>query len=89
MLVTDSHSKGFKIEDIFLKNLVKSKKVKMLKLFIHIDLLSFRMEIPFVFTLLQSGVVHGLAFWFDVAYSGSKYKANSISLHVLFFKSLI
>ncbi|XP_054479436.1 histone-arginine methyltransferase CARM1 [Anoplopoma fimbria] len=31
-----------------------------------------RMEIPFVFTLLQSGLVHGLAFWFDVAYSGSK-----------------
>ncbi|XP_026157712.1 histone-arginine methyltransferase CARM1 [Mastacembelus armatus] len=31
-----------------------------------------RMEIPFVFTLLQSGLVHGLAFWFDVAYRGSK-----------------
>lgn len=31
-----------------------------------------RIEIPFVFTLLQSGLVHGLAFWFDVAYSGSK-----------------
>uniref|UniRef100_A0A3B4XNA4 Histone-arginine methyltransferase CARM1 n=1 Tax=Seriola lalandi dorsalis TaxID=1841481 RepID=A0A3B4XNA4_SERLL len=30
-----------------------------------------RMEIPFVFTLLQSGLVHGLAFWFDVAYLGS------------------
>ncbi|TKS66152.1 Histone-arginine methyltransferase CARM1 [Collichthys lucidus] len=31
-----------------------------------------RMEIPFVFTLMQSGLVHGLAFWFDVAYLGSK-----------------
>ncbi|XP_037314873.2 histone-arginine methyltransferase CARM1-like isoform X2 [Pungitius pungitius] len=31
-----------------------------------------RMEIPFVFTLMQSGLVHGLAFWFDVAYAGSK-----------------
>uniref|UniRef100_A0A3Q0TB31 type I protein arginine methyltransferase n=1 Tax=Amphilophus citrinellus TaxID=61819 RepID=A0A3Q0TB31_AMPCI len=31
-----------------------------------------RIEIPFVFTLLQSGLVHGLAFWFDVAYLGSK-----------------
>ncbi|KAM3838281.1 histone-arginine methyltransferase CARM1-like [Diretmus argenteus] len=30
------------------------------------------MEIPFVFTLVQSGLVHGLAFWFDVAYVGSK-----------------
>lgn len=31
-----------------------------------------RVEIPFVFTLMQSGLVHGLAFWFDVAYAGSK-----------------
>ncbi|XP_008288247.1 histone-arginine methyltransferase CARM1-like [Stegastes partitus] len=31
-----------------------------------------RMEIPFVFTLLQSGLVHGFAFWFDVAYRGSQ-----------------
>ncbi|KAM9328785.1 histone-arginine methyltransferase CARM1-like [Pholidichthys leucotaenia] len=31
-----------------------------------------RVEIPFVFTLLQSGLVHGLAFWFDVAFQGSK-----------------
>ncbi|XP_070712051.1 histone-arginine methyltransferase CARM1-like [Pempheris klunzingeri] len=31
-----------------------------------------RMEIPFVFTLLQPGLVHGLAFWFDVAYLGSQ-----------------
>ncbi|CAL8292906.1 unnamed protein product [Arctogadus glacialis] len=30
-----------------------------------------RIEIPFVFRLLQSGLVHGLAFWFDVAFSGS------------------
>uniref|UniRef100_A0A3Q4AU52 type I protein arginine methyltransferase n=1 Tax=Mola mola TaxID=94237 RepID=A0A3Q4AU52_MOLML len=31
-----------------------------------------RMEIPFVFTLRQTGLVHGLAFWFDVAYLGSR-----------------
>ncbi|XP_056157060.1 histone-arginine methyltransferase CARM1-like [Lampris incognitus] len=31
-----------------------------------------RMEIPFVFTLLQSGLIHGLAFWFDVAFRGSR-----------------
>uniref|UniRef100_UPI0037E84242 histone-arginine methyltransferase CARM1-like n=1 Tax=Semicossyphus pulcher TaxID=241346 RepID=UPI0037E84242 len=31
-----------------------------------------RVEIPFVFSLQQSGLVHGLAFWFDVAYLGSK-----------------
>ncbi|KAL0965720.1 hypothetical protein UPYG_G00284860 [Umbra pygmaea] len=32
----------------------------------------YRMEIPFVFKLLQSGLIHGLAFWFDVAFVGSK-----------------
>lgn len=37
-----------------------------------VKFVSSRMEIPFVFTLLQSGLVHGLAFWFDVAYLGSK-----------------
>ncbi|XP_044120107.1 histone-arginine methyltransferase CARM1-like [Neovison vison] len=30
-----------------------------------------RVEIPFVFQLTQSGLVHGLAFWFDVAFVGS------------------
>ncbi|KAJ0062482.1 hypothetical protein NL108_013942 [Boleophthalmus pectinirostris] len=31
-----------------------------------------RVEIPFTFTLQQSGLVHGLAFWFDLAFQGSK-----------------
>ncbi|XP_034534124.1 histone-arginine methyltransferase CARM1-like [Notolabrus celidotus] len=31
-----------------------------------------RVEIPFVFSLLQPGLIHGLAFWFDVAYQGSR-----------------
>ncbi|KAM9262024.1 histone-arginine methyltransferase CARM1-like [Morus bassanus] len=30
-----------------------------------------RMEIPFVFQMIQSGLIHGLAFWFDVAFVGS------------------
>lgn len=34
------------------------------------------MEIPFVFTLRQTGLVHGLAFWFDVAYLGSRQEIN-------------
>ncbi|NXT56015.1 CARM1 methyltransferase, partial [Pluvianellus socialis] len=28
-------------------------------------------EIPFVFQMMQSGLIHGLAFWFDVAFVGS------------------
>jgi len=30
-----------------------------------------RLEIPFEFHMLSSGMVHGLAFWFDVAFIGS------------------
>ncbi|XP_071658309.1 histone-arginine methyltransferase CARM1-like isoform X2 [Patagioenas fasciata] len=30
-----------------------------------------RVEIPFVFQMIQSGLIHGLAFWFDVAFIGS------------------
>ncbi|XP_026961582.1 histone-arginine methyltransferase CARM1-like isoform X4 [Sagmatias obliquidens] len=30
-----------------------------------------RVEIPFVFQIAQSGLIHGLAFWFDVAFVGS------------------
>ncbi|XP_014401802.1 PREDICTED: histone-arginine methyltransferase CARM1-like [Myotis brandtii] len=30
-----------------------------------------RVEIPFVFQMTQSGLIHGLAFWFDVAFVGS------------------
>ena len=30
-----------------------------------------RLEIPLEFHMLQSGMVHGLAFWFDVAFIGS------------------
>ncbi|XP_011792750.1 PREDICTED: histone-arginine methyltransferase CARM1-like [Colobus angolensis palliatus] len=29
-----------------------------------------RVEIPFVFQMAQSGLIHGLAFWFDVAFVG-------------------
>lgn len=34
-------------------------------------LLPSRIEIPFKFHMLHSGLVHGLAFWFDVAFIGS------------------
>ena len=31
-----------------------------------------RIEIPLEFHMLQSGTVHGLAFWFDVGFIGSE-----------------
>lgn len=39
----------------------------------HLNIPAFpsRIEIPFKFHMLHSGLVHGLAFWFDVAFIGS------------------
>ncbi len=41
----------------------------------HICIYTFlalsRIEIPFKFHMMHSGLVHGLAFWFDVAFIGS------------------
>ncbi|XP_031414782.1 histone-arginine methyltransferase CARM1 isoform X2 [Clupea harengus] len=31
-----------------------------------------RLDIPFVFKLSQTGLIHGIAFWFDVAFVGSR-----------------
>ncbi|KAK2087360.1 Histone-arginine methyltransferase carm1 [Saguinus oedipus] len=39
-----------------------------------------RIEIPFKFHMLHSGLVHGLAFWFDVAFIGSM--PVSVSRHM-------
>ncbi|XP_069031339.1 histone-arginine methyltransferase CARM1-like [Embiotoca jacksoni] len=60
------------IVDTFDMHVLMAKSVKHCINFMEAkeeDLL--RMEIPFVFPLLQTGLVHGLAFWFDVAFQGS------------------
>ena len=35
-------------------------------------------DIPLAFLVTQSGTVHGLAFWFDVAFRGTQYVYISI-----------
>ncbi len=40
-------------------------------IFIYNFLAFSRIEIPFKFHMMHSGLVHGLAFWFDVAFIGS------------------
>lgn len=40
-------------------------------IFIYTFLALSRIEIPFKFHMMHSGLVHGLAFWFDVAFIGS------------------
>ncbi|XP_018610507.2 histone-arginine methyltransferase CARM1 isoform X1 [Scleropages formosus] len=61
------------IVDTFDKQILMAKSIKFSINFLEAkeeDL--HRMEIPFVFQLLQSGLIHGLAVWFDVAFVGSR-----------------
>ncbi|XP_060888412.1 histone-arginine methyltransferase CARM1-like [Labrus mixtus] len=61
------------IVDAFDVHVLMARSVKHSINFSEVEEEDFhRVEIPFVFTALQSGLVHGLAFWFDVAYLGSK-----------------
>ncbi|XP_064856724.1 histone-arginine methyltransferase CARM1-like [Oncorhynchus nerka] len=60
------------IVDTFDIRILMSKSVKYTVNFLDAkegDL--HRMEIPFKFHMMTSGLVHGLAFWFDVAFIGS------------------
>uniref|UniRef100_A0A674BUP3 Histone-arginine methyltransferase CARM1 n=1 Tax=Salmo trutta TaxID=8032 RepID=A0A674BUP3_SALTR len=59
-------------QDTFDIRILMSKSVKYTVNFLDAkegDL--HRMEIPFKFHMMTSGLVHGLAFWFDVAFIGS------------------
>ncbi|KAM7142460.1 histone-arginine methyltransferase CARM1 isoform 8-T8 [Molossus nigricans] len=59
-------------EDTFDIRILMAKSVKYTVNFLEAkegDL--HRIEIPFKFHMLHSGLVHGLAFWFDVAFIGS------------------
>lgn len=40
-----------------------------------------RIEIPLEFHMLQSGPVHGLAFWFDVAFIGTGRETTRTLFH--------
>ncbi|XP_041961031.1 histone-arginine methyltransferase CARM1-like [Alosa sapidissima] len=60
------------IVDTFDVRIMMAKSVKHTVNFLEVkenDL--HRIEIPFKFHMMQSGLVHGLAFWFDVAFMGS------------------
>ncbi|KAG5278019.1 hypothetical protein AALO_G00094280, partial [Alosa alosa] len=59
-------------QDTFDVRIMMAKSVKHTVNFLEVkenDL--HRIEIPFKFHMMQSGLVHGLAFWFDVAFMGS------------------
>ncbi|XP_048876025.1 histone-arginine methyltransferase CARM1 isoform X3 [Brienomyrus brachyistius] len=61
------------VVDTFDKQILMAKSVKFSINFLEAkeeDL--HRIEIPFVFQLHQSGLIHGVAVWFDVAFVGSR-----------------
>uniref|UniRef100_A0A673XUN2 Histone-arginine methyltransferase CARM1 n=1 Tax=Salmo trutta TaxID=8032 RepID=A0A673XUN2_SALTR len=70
-----SHSSFFfpsPSQDTFDIRILMAKSVKYTVNFLEAkeeDL--YRIEIPFKFHMMHSGLVHGLAFWFDVAFMGS------------------
>ncbi|XP_031418059.1 histone-arginine methyltransferase CARM1-like isoform X2 [Clupea harengus] len=60
------------IVDTFDVRILMAKSVKHTVNFLHVKEADLhRIEIPFKFHMMQSGLVHGLAFWFDVAFIGS------------------
>ncbi|KAG5832576.1 histone-arginine methyltransferase CARM1 [Anguilla rostrata] len=60
------------IVDTFDIRILMAKSVKYTVNFLEAKEESlYRIEIPFKFHMVQSGLVHGLAFWFDVAFIGS------------------
>ncbi|XP_063061386.1 histone-arginine methyltransferase CARM1-like [Engraulis encrasicolus] len=60
------------IVDTFDVRILMSKSVKHTVNFLEVKEMDLhRIEIPFKFHMMQSGLVHGLAFWFDVAFMGS------------------
>ncbi|KAK7938595.1 hypothetical protein WMY93_001921 [Mugilogobius chulae] len=63
---------GVDLSDTFDIRILMAKSVKYTVNFLEAkeeDL--YRIEIPFKFHMMHSGLVHGLAFWFDVAFMGS------------------
>ncbi|XP_028837171.1 histone-arginine methyltransferase CARM1 isoform X2 [Denticeps clupeoides] len=61
------------IVDTFDMHILMAKSVKYTINFLEANEEDLhRMEIPFVFKLMQTGLIHGLAFWFDVAFVGSR-----------------
>ncbi|KAK7598143.1 hypothetical protein V9T40_006378 [Parthenolecanium corni] len=61
------------IVDTFDIRMCTAKSVRHTVNFLEVDETDLhRIEIPLDFTILQSATIHGLAFWFDVAFIGSQ-----------------
>uniref|UniRef100_A0AAY3ZVP8 Histone-arginine methyltransferase CARM1 n=1 Tax=Denticeps clupeoides TaxID=299321 RepID=A0AAY3ZVP8_9TELE len=60
------------VVDTFDVRVLMAKSVKYTVNFLEVKEADLhRIKIPFKFHMMQSGLVHGLAFWFDVAFMGS------------------
>ena len=40
----------------------------------------YRIEIPLDFELTKTGIIHGLAFWFEVAFIGTRYVISMVCM---------
>lgn len=54
-----------------IKKILTSTRLSFFQVFSSL-ISCYRIEIPFKFHMLHSGLVHGLAFWFDVAFIGTQ-----------------
>ncbi len=72
-MCTIYHYKHFAFQDTFDMRICMARTLKYTVDFgtaSETDL--HNIDIPVTFTILQSGTVHGLAFWFDVAFIGGE-----------------
>ena len=42
--------------------------------------MSCRVVIPLDFELINTGIIHGLAFWFEIAFIGTRYVISMVSM---------
>ena len=43
----------------------------------------YRIEIPLDFELTKTGIIHGLAFWFEAAFIGTRYVITMVRMSLL------
>ena len=45
--------------------------------------MSFRVVIPLDFELISTGIIHGLAFWFEIGFLGTRYVISMVSMSLI------
>ena len=45
--------------------------------------ISYRVVIPLDFELISTGIIHGLAFWFEIGFLGTRYVICMVSMSLI------